>query len=423
MKRIITIAIILFISMTLFGCEAQSTEKEKKNYSNEEITIYVSEFEEQFFYRAYGNLILDHFPGLEIRVITETNHTNGDMKVTEIKKQSPDLIISHAYVYKELVADSYLMNLDTFIKEAGFDLDKYAESMISALRDDNGLLYGLSPDAYISGVFYNKDLFNEISLDHPTNGMDWFELLQLASHFTNGVVGFESTLYPNDLLMQIAYTNEWYFIDTENHEVAFQRSEWEKAIQTIVNLYDSNSTARGTGDLFFNGKSALYAGPISYGTKLFDTSEFAWGFITRPVNTTNRHAGRSIILNRVLSIPNESTQKELSWDIMKMLMSEEAAEYYANNQITMTLSTLKTQMYDYNGINLEAFWDQSIHPVASGIINNELSQEFINEFYKILDNCLKRAIAREISVEECLELIEKSTNEAYEKERLRNASE
>jgi hypothetical protein len=150
---------LYFLSDSL-ASQAIYYNKEIKDYSNEEISIYVSEFEEPFFYRSYGNLILDHFPGLEIRVITETNHTNGDMKVEEIKKQSPDLIISHAYVYKKLVADSYLMNLDTLIKEDRFELDKYAENMISALRDDNGLLYGLSPDIYITGVFYNKSLFS-----------------------------------------------------------------------------------------------------------------------------------------------------------------------------------------------------------------------------------------------------------------------
>ncbi|MFD2115820.1 ABC transporter substrate-binding protein [Paenibacillus yanchengensis] len=419
MKRIVIFPIFLLLSATLFGCTV--TSEQEKDYSSQEITIYASESEEQFFYQSYGNLILEHFPGLEIRVITPPYEMLGQTNVEEIKKHAPDLIVSYTNDYKELVADSYLSSIDNLIKKDSFDIDKYSNSMISYLRDESGVLYGLSPDAYISGIFYNKDLINHIGLDHPTNGMDWFELLQLATRFTNGIAGFENSSNPSGLLMNIAATNGWYFIDKEMNEITFEIGEWEKAIQTIVDLYDANSFVKGSGDLFFQGKSALYEGNLSYVTKLLDTNEFTWGVITQPVNTNSRNVSQSVGFNRVLSIPTESTHRELAWDIMKVLMSEEAAEHYEDNQLSTTISTLKTHMYNYKGINLEAFWEQSINS-SPNILNDELTREFINEFYSLLDDSLYKTINHEISVEECFELIIKGAEEAYDKERLRNAN-
>lgn len=420
MKKTILFIFLLSIGLTLAACTQSVEHKEEIDYSNRRISIYTTQTQESSFYRMYGNFIIDKFPGLEIDLILPSNRQGWTINDDGLTKQPPDLIMSYTSDHMKLANQSYLTDLNSFIKMDDFNTNPYQEEMIQMFSDQNGALYGLSPQAFVSGVFYNKELFDKERIDYPVAGMDWYELLQLASRFTDGVAGYESTSNPASLLMNIPIADNWKLINKEQQTITFNEQDWLKAIQTIVDLYRSKSVIEGRGKSFFEGNSALYKAHISAVNELNQTNTFQWGFVPLPVNTNERNVSRSVFFNEVISIPNQSTQKELAWDIAKALMSEEAAEYYAESHNMSAVSTLRKYQNEYNGIQLESFWDQKIELLPDFDVS-QFSGEFIDDFYKGLSENLDKAIRQEISVEQCLAFIIEASNEAFALELMKGA--
>lgn len=414
MKTKITVLVsILLIIAVISGCTV-SKQQEMKDYSNKVITIYTSH-DERSFYQFYGNIILEYFPNLSINLI----YADEISSLEELSSQLPDLIISHYDKYKELREQDYLMNLSSLEKTTDVDTSDYADNMLNALRDNTGVLYGLAPNVYVIGMFYNKDLFNEFHVEYPTNDMDWNETMLLASHFNNGVIGLEGGFTgPEGFLMEIANTNHWKIFNQSN-EIEFAKSEWSKAIQNVVNLYQSQSISSSSMEGFVKGKSALYSSSTSTINTLMTNNDFSWGFVPSPVDSNNRGMSKSIFFAQVVSIPRVTTQKDLSVEVLNVLMGDDAADHYVNHIIFPTVSTRKNKMNNFKGVDVSGFWSQSINTNPESILG-DVSSEFIEEFYAILRNKLNGVITNEITVDECLDLIIERTVEAYSKEELRH---
>ncbi|MNI42436.1 hypothetical protein D3C73_967320 [compost metagenome] len=146
------------------------------------------------------------------------------------------------------------------------------------------------------------------------------------------------------------------------------------------------------------------------------TQNISWDFIPSPVNSKNRTESHSVYFDQILSIPNESTNKDLSWEIIKMLMADEVADEYTSTP--PTVSTLKNYMNQYNGVNLEEFWQQNLD-TKPGILPDDLSPSFIEEFYGILEAQLQLAIDEKQTVDQTIDEIMSQTSVAFEKEKLR----
>ncbi|KQO10859.1 ABC transporter substrate-binding protein [Paenibacillus sp. Leaf72] len=420
MNKKIKLILVFSAFLLLVGCVSSPRKEEERDYSNQTIRIYTPDTE-QIFYRNYGNYILKQFPGLDIQLIQANFQLSGKDRLEEVKRVSPDLSISNYTEYKKMRDESYLIDLNPMIQQAGFDLNKYYKDMVSILSQD-GSLYGLSPRVNVLGFYYNKELFDEKGVSYPTSGMDWYEFLQMVGSFTDGISGLETNRAPSSMLMMIAATNKWSFINRENNKIMFNEQDWVQAINSIVSLYKSNSIGKKGGKLFIEGKSALMDSSISFADELISkNNQLSWGFVPSPVNTSEKAESRSVFLDQVFSIPSTSVQKEISLEIVKAIMDEEAADYIDSNQLFPNISTLSNRMKDYHGVDLEAFWQQSID-ADPGINFDEsnYSWEFVEEFYDILNKSLQMAIDEDLSVEDCFDMIQEKTIEAFEKERLRN---
>ncbi|PZD96457.1 hypothetical protein DNH61_08100 [Paenibacillus sambharensis] len=413
--QIITAATLV---LTLLGC-ANTPEVEDRDYSGQIIRIYTPDVE-QFFYRNYGNFILDQFPGLEIDLIVANDQLKGEERMKEILDASPDLVVSYLPDFDDMARESHLTDLRTLLGEDEFDPSLYADDMIR-LMSREGSLYGLSPRVNVFGIFYNKDLLDRKSVSYPTAGMTWHEFLQTLAYLDDGeLVAFETNSSPSHLLMGIASTNQWTIIDYRNQEVVLNKSDWLEAIDRIVSLYQSKaivSLGGNAGKLFLEGKSLFTDAPLSLVDKLNEAQEpIEWGFIPEPVGEENRSESRSVYADRVFSIPVQSENKELSSEIIEAVMSEDGAIYIDGSHTVPNVSTLETHNNDYHGANLELFWQQSMSVPQSILSKTTFSEKFIEEFYVGLEGYLQAAIRNEITPEECYTSIEELVRTAYEKE-------
>jgi multiple sugar transport system substrate-binding protein len=76
--------------------------------------------------------------------------------------------------------------------ESGVSREEFVPSLIDAFTF-NGVTYGIPKDFNTLGMFYNKDMFAEASLDEPTDDWTWEDLRSAAetlSDSANNVYGF-----------------------------------------------------------------------------------------------------------------------------------------------------------------------------------------------------------------------------------------
>ncbi len=80
-------------------------------------------------------------------------------------------------------ADGVLENLDSWIENSGYDLDDYWPALLESAMY-NGSVYGFPRDIGLEVLYYNKDIFDEVGVDYPTDDWTWDDLLAAAEQLT-----------------------------------------------------------------------------------------------------------------------------------------------------------------------------------------------------------------------------------------------
>lgn len=80
-------------------------------------------------------------------------------------------------------ADGVLENLDPWIEKTGYDLSDYWPALLESAMY-NGSVYGLPRDISVDVLYYNKDIFDEVGVDYPTDDWTWDDLLAAMEKLT-----------------------------------------------------------------------------------------------------------------------------------------------------------------------------------------------------------------------------------------------
>jgi multiple sugar transport system substrate-binding protein len=80
-------------------------------------------------------------------------------------------------------AQGVLENLDPYIEQAGYDLEDYWPSLLDPAKFE-GSVYGFPRDMSAEVLYYNKDIFDEVGIDYPTDEWTWDDLLAAAEALT-----------------------------------------------------------------------------------------------------------------------------------------------------------------------------------------------------------------------------------------------
>lgn len=173
--------------------------------------------------------------------------------------------------------------------------ENFSEANISPWATDEGLPYGVPFIAVSHGIYYNKDLFNELSLQIPTT---WEELLTAAQAIQDaGYIPFANAsgdewtiaeivfmnLAPNFIggrEGRLAYLSGERCFNDENVVAAFQAmadiAPYLPEGQEALTYYDSQQ-------LFLLGEAAMWMGG-SWDIPFFESEapEFEWGVFAVP---------------------------------------------------------------------------------------------------------------------------------------------
>ncbi|MFL1674745.1 ABC transporter substrate-binding protein, partial [Paenibacillus dendritiformis] len=283
--------------------------------------IKVVYYDEDNFYREYGNYFNVKYPDIEFEIVNMNEmykdlegKENVDYEAERLKfleKHKPDVMMVSLENMEKLVQEGKLYNLDAVIAQEKFDLEGYMPGLIDMIREKGGgSLYGLSPNFYTTVMYYNAELFREHNIEPPRNKMSWQEVLDLSSRFT-GIGSGEDQIYgyyerygsPENLLYKMAQASSLRLFDPKGEKLIFNTDGWKqlmkqetdsirnKAVYTMPPSNHEDRVFRGDDDLFFKGKAAMVIESSWFLSQIKDrhlwdkeSKKIDWGMVTAPVD-------------------------------------------------------------------------------------------------------------------------------------------
>jgi multiple sugar transport system substrate-binding protein len=410
----------LMLSM-LTGCGllSDSVDEESEFETNMELTVLTPQSEETF-YQYYGNHIMSKFPGVTFNVIS-SNNDNLYEDEHFFEKSHPDLIISYLPTFRDLRDSDRIESMSPYVQDSkNIKLDDYYDQMKEVLSNKSGDLIGLAPQVVVSGIFYNKDLFDSVQMDYPTDQMSWEELLSLSNRFTDderfGFEGGEAT--PQHIIMTILATNKIRLLDDQKKELIFNKKDWLPMIELVMNLVKQGSLIEGTGEQFLEGKSAMLSSNISTIPKLQQKNDFSWGVISYPSDPLNTELNSGLQFNHVLSINKDSANKEVVWKIITYLMSEDSVEQLQSQDFIGNTSTLNSKLGNYGGVEINNLINKRVDTRRG--YYDDLSQGFQEKFSEMLKSVLDSGVTDAKSADQVYEEIVSKGSNIYREEGLKN---
>ena len=107
-----------------------------------------------------------------------------------------DIIDMSGLDYEKYAEKGLLVNLDDLIAaDPDFDWDEYDKSLIDRFRSDDGL-FVLPISASTETIAVNADLFQELGIPLPKDGLPWEELLSMARQVSEAREAGKTEAYP-----------------------------------------------------------------------------------------------------------------------------------------------------------------------------------------------------------------------------------
>lgn len=175
------IGIVLLLVFT--GCT-----KSTSNDNNEKVTLkMLIAVDEEVFKNRFKDQIEEKFPNITLELMEGNPANSQDVQELLAKKEIPDIItVAPSLEYIEDL--DLLAPIDDLIEKHEFDLSIFRDGIVEDLRAYDPLgknqLYGLPIEISLTAMFYNKDIFDKLGKDYPTDNMTWDEVIDLARELT-----------------------------------------------------------------------------------------------------------------------------------------------------------------------------------------------------------------------------------------------
>lgn len=152
----------------------------------------------------------------------------------------PDVFYVDSAVAPEWIEEGFLLPLDDYIADSGFDTSQFYEGYLDAFRGSDGQIYGLPKDASTLALFYNATMLDDAGVEPPTT---WDELEAAAETLTTGdVTGL--CLSPSlDRSLAFIYQNGGSLYNEDFTEATVDTPETREAVEFYLGLFESDVAA------------------------------------------------------------------------------------------------------------------------------------------------------------------------------------
>lgn len=410
-------------------------------------TIKILYYNEDDFYREYGNAFNVKFPNIEFDIVStkelmakrisgeDFDYRSELAKWVDLHK--PDVLLLGGDEYEEYAQAGKLFNLEPIIKQEQFDVDGYMPGLIDSLRErGGGSLYGLTPNFLTSVIFYNADLFAEHGIELPRSGLSWQELFDLAARFKGAGTADEPVygLYAGDgdaaeLLDSIARTLKLQRFDAQGESVLLESEGWKQAFRMTADAVRSRTVkVLGAGetasylpsdDLFMNGQAAMVIAGSGLAYNINDPSyskkakKFEWGIVPVPVDPANPGESPFASYRETFAISAESANKRAAWEFIKYVAGPERASADAQGMLYQ-LPTRIGYVKDLNGKSAEPLYALKPMDRKYERLDKKIPKSFDDAYAPLLNEALQAVIDQTSSVDEALANLQQQAQAALQ---------
>jgi multiple sugar transport system substrate-binding protein len=268
-------------------------------------------------------------------------------------------------------ADGVLEPLDPFIEESGFDREDFWPGLLEYAMYD-GMVYGFPRDIGLEVLYYNKDIFDEVGVDYPTEDWTWDDLLAAAEQLTvvagNGRVSRYALGMEGGKYQLWVGQNYGSILDDMANPSRCTLSEPEavEAIQFFVDMMDNNyamrdanlSQAGGDAAVFQSGQVAMIIQNASR-IPVFNDAEMNYDVAVVPIPEGGQRSASAA--GAAWTMSSFSDNKDAAWTFLSWLQSTDGGQaiYTASGEILPALqSTAKSDVFlgnDAPPANKQAF--------------------------------------------------------------------
>ncbi|MGH2560323.1 MAG: ABC transporter substrate-binding protein, partial [Thermomicrobiales bacterium] len=248
---------------------------------------------------------------------------------------APDIFLW--WNFPSLVQRDGLTDITPLISgDSPLDTSIYYPQILDYNRVGDGL-YGLPKDFTPRAYFYNKKLLDAAGIPHPTADWTWDELQEMALALTSGEgvdrqFGFYtySGYYP---LQGYVWSNGGDFVSPDGTEASgyldspetLEALDWYIRLQTehkVAPTQTEEATVGGAGDLFMNGKLAIFDNGRWPQSQFKDVADLDLGTVLPPQSPKGTRV--SVLHEAGWCLNPDSEHTAEAWELLKGLAGPEA---------------------------------------------------------------------------------------------------
>lgn len=267
-------------------------------------------------------------------------------------------------------AQGVLENLDPYIEQAGYDLEDYWPSLLEPAMYE-GSVYGFPRDMSAEVLYYNKDIFDEVGLEYPTDEWTWDDLLAAAEALTvregEQVTRYGLAMEGGKYQLWVGQNGGAILDDLRNPSTCtLDQPEAVEAIEFFagmmndgVAMRDANlSQAGGDSAVFASGQAAMIIQNASRVSQ-FNQAGLNYDVAAVPIPEGGQRSASAV--GAAWTMSAASDDKDAAWTFLSWLQSTEGGQrvYTLSGEILPALqSTANSDVFvgsDEAPANREAF--------------------------------------------------------------------
>ncbi|MEL7564083.1 MAG: extracellular solute-binding protein [Dehalobacterium sp.] len=248
--------------------------------------------------------------------------------------QGSDIILLNNLPYETYADKNLLVDLDQMMQEdQSFDRSKYYQNVLEAVKY-KGVLYGLPVSFSIDMISADRTLLENSQVEIDDNTWNWDDFVKTAERIINdNNNGGTQELYAlagmdeKRLISSLVRENYSKLVDKEKKTADFTGKEFLDLLNLSKYLIDhklvnTDTTQAKMADLASRGNLVFNITPLR-GFIDLQAAKTTFGGEVQFLKSPGSEGNLSFSTNAMYGISSNSANKELAWEFLKLLVSDE----------------------------------------------------------------------------------------------------
>lgn len=340
---------------------------------------------EQDLYDLFIKPVQEKYPQITIEQLKDV-----DMATIVSTNEIPDLIVSSNPRLREVLDYGLGSDLSAWVERDGIDLSNLDRRAMSVVEQfgENGELYGIPYSMNYGVLLYNKDIFERLGVDYPTDNMTWPEVVDLARQVTRTVDGVSyigldpgpiQNMIRSRSIPVVSEDGTQAIVDNEEMRNIFRL---QQEIFSIPGIVDPENKFNYGMDFFMKehrlAMFPYWIAATQSRVPIMEESGMEWDMVSFPQFEDRPGIGREVDFHMAI-VPETAQNKEAAYRVIETIISEEAQiEMNKGSRLTILEDPELRKQYSsesrsFEGKNLQGIYSVDPAPLpVSTLVDSKI---------------------------------------------------